>query len=33
VFDIVTFALEVLDADGRRMGVSTNSFVFPRKES
>lgn len=31
VFDIVTFALDVMDADGTLVGTSTNSFVFPRR--
>jgi hypothetical protein len=32
VFDIVTFALEVVDEHGGVCGTSTNSFVFPRRE-
>ncbi len=31
VFDIVTFRLELVDAEGEVAGVSTNSFVFPRR--
>jgi acyl dehydratase len=33
VFDIVGFALELVDSDGQVAGVSTNSFVFPRRSS
>jgi hypothetical protein len=32
VFDIVTFRLELVGADGEVAGVSTNSFVFPRRD-
>jgi acyl dehydratase len=32
VFDIVTFALEVVDEHGELCGTSTNSFVFPRRD-
>jgi hypothetical protein len=32
VFDIVTFALDVIDEQGAVCGTSTNSFVFPRRE-
>ena len=32
VFDIVTFRLDVIDADGDVAAVSTNSFVFPRRQ-
>lgn len=32
VFDIVAFRLELVDADGQVAAVSTNSFVFPRRE-
>lgn len=32
VFDIVTFALDVTDSSGELAGVSTNSFVFPRRD-
>src|SRR5438874_1720264 len=32
VFDIVTFRLELADEDGAVAGVSTNSFVFPRRD-
>ena len=31
VFDIVTFRLELIDADDEVAGVATNSFVFPRR--
>ena len=31
VFDIVTFQLELVAPDGEVAGVSTNSFVFPRR--
>lgn len=33
VFDIVTFALDLTDSDGTRVGTSTNSFVFPRRSA
>jgi acyl dehydratase len=33
VFDIVTFRLELVDESGQVAGVSTNSFVFPRRVS
>ena len=33
VFDIVTFALDVIDEHGEVFGTSTNSFVFPRRET
>lgn len=33
VFDVVTFALEVVDESGGVVGTSTNSFVFPRREA
>ena len=32
VFDIVTFRLELADEDGELAGVSTNSFIFPRRD-
>jgi hypothetical protein len=32
VFDIVTFRLELVGGDGEVAGVSTNSFVFPRRD-
>jgi hypothetical protein len=32
VFDIVTFRLELVAPDGEIAGVSTNSFVFPRRD-
>ena len=32
VFDIVTFQLELVAPDGEVAGVSTNSFVFPRRD-
>ena len=32
VFDIVTFRLELVNADGAVAGVATNSFVFPRRD-
>ena len=32
VFDIVTLRLELVDAEGEVAGVSTNSFVFPRRD-
>jgi hypothetical protein len=32
VFDIVTFRLELVDSGGEVAGVSTNSFVFPRRD-
>ena len=32
VFDIVTFRLELVDGEGEVAGVSTNSFVFPRRD-
>lgn len=32
VFDIVGFELEVVDPSGAVVGVSRNSFVFPRRE-
>ena len=32
VFDIVTFRLELVDAEGAVAGVATNSFVFPRRD-
>lgn len=31
VFDVVTFALDVVDTAGTVVGRSTNSFVFPRR--
>ncbi len=31
VFDIVAFALELVDPTGAVAGISTNSFVFPRR--
>ena len=33
VFDIVTFRLELADGDGRTAAVSTNSFIFPRRDA
>ena len=33
VFDIVTFRLELADADGAVAAVSTNSFIFPRRNA
>jgi hypothetical protein len=33
VFDIVTFRLELTDADGALAAVSTNSFIFPRRDA
>jgi len=33
VFDIVTFRIELNEPDGELAAVSTNSFVFPRRES
>ena len=32
VFDIVTFRVELVTADGEVAGVATNSFVFPRRD-
>jgi len=32
VFDIVTFELELRAADGEVAAVSTNSFIFPRRD-
>lgn len=32
VFDLVTFALDVADSTGEVAGVSTNTFVFPRRD-
>ena len=32
VFDIVTFRLELSDAGGEPAAVSTNSFIFPRRD-
>jgi hypothetical protein len=32
VFDIVTFRLELVDDEGEVAGISTNSFVFPRRD-
>jgi hypothetical protein len=32
VFDIVTFSLELRGADGEVDAVSTNSFIFPRRD-
>lgn len=32
VFDIVTFELEVVDPEGQVVGLSSNAFVFPRRE-
>lgn len=32
VFDIVTFRLELVDEDGGLAAVSTNSFIFPRRD-
>ena len=32
VFDIVAFALELRDASGELAAVSTNSFIFPRRD-
>lgn len=32
VFDIVTFVLDVVDSSGELAGVSTNAFVFPRRD-
>jgi len=33
VFDIVAFRLELADADGAVAAVSTNSFIFPRRDA
>jgi hypothetical protein len=33
VFDIVTFRLELADAGGAVTAVSTNSFIFPRRDA
>jgi acyl dehydratase len=33
VFDIVTFRLELRDADGALAAISTNSFIFPRRDA
>lgn len=33
VFDIVTFRLELAGEDGAVAAVSTNSFIFPRREA
>ncbi len=33
VFDIVTFRLELAGADGAVAAVSTNSFIFPRRDA
>ena len=33
VFDIVTFRLELAEADGAVAAVSTNSFIFPRRDA
>jgi hypothetical protein len=33
VFDIVTFRLELADERGSLAAVSTNSFIFPRRET
>lgn len=33
VFDIVTFALDVLAGDGAAVATSTNAFVFPRRDA
>ena len=33
VFDVVTFALDVVDEHGAVCATSTNSFVFPRREA
>lgn len=33
VFDIVSFRLELVDATGQVAAVSTNSFVFPRRDN
>ena len=33
VFDIVGFELDIVDADGDVVATSTNSFVYPRRES
>lgn len=32
VFDIVTFRLELVGGDGEVAAVSTNSFIFPRRD-
>ena len=32
VFDIVSFRLELANDDGELVGVSTNSFIFPRRD-
>jgi len=32
VFDIVTFRLELVGEDGAVAAVSTNSFIFPRRD-
>lgn len=32
VFDILTFRMELVDAEGEVAGVATNSFVFPRRD-
>ena len=32
VFDIVTFRLELVGEDGELAAVSTNSFIFPRRD-
>ena len=32
VFDIVTFRLELVGEDGALAAVSTNSFIFPRRD-
>lgn len=32
VFDIITFVLDVTDSSGELAGVSTNAFVFPRRD-
>ena len=32
VFDIVTFRLELVGEDGTLAAVSTNSFIFPRRD-
>ena len=33
MFDVVTFALEVVDEQDDVCATSTNSFVFPRREA
>jgi hypothetical protein len=33
VFDVVTFRLELADAEGTVAAVSTNSFIFPRRDA